>query len=284
MKAEFEKISPDTGSSFKLLKWKSQNDRYFWHLHPEYEIIYVKKGAGKLHVGQHLGNYREGEILFLGANLPHTGLGYGVLDEHEEIIVQLKQDFLGSTFLEVPELDAVKKLFQRSVLGISFSGQVAASVASVMESLEESLGFERLLKLLDILKLLSTAKDYRVLNSREIRYDFRKEDEKRIADIYGFVEEHFDRAIDIKEVAEIAHLTVPSFCRYFKKMTHYTFTDFLNEYRINYACKKLESSLSISEVCFASGFNNVSHFNKTFKAIKGQSPKQFRFDHYQQNF
>ncbi len=99
MKVEFEIIAPDRGSSFKLINWRSENDKFFWHQHPEYEIIYVKKGSGKLHIGNHLGEYQEGEVMFLGPNLPHTGLGYGVIGEHEEIIVQLKDIFLGNDFM-----------------------------------------------------------------------------------------------------------------------------------------------------------------------------------------
>src|SRR6218665_805361 len=99
MKVEYEKISPDTGSSFRLIHWKSENDRFFWHYHPEYEIVFVRKGSGKLHIGQHLTNYEEGELVFIGPNLPHTGFGYGVIGEHEEIVVQLREDFLGESFL-----------------------------------------------------------------------------------------------------------------------------------------------------------------------------------------
>jgi AraC-like DNA-binding protein len=276
MKAEYEKIAPDLGSSFKLIQWKSKNDRFFWHSHPEHEIIYVKKGSGKLHIGNHLGEYKEGEILVLGANLPHSGLGYGLLDEHEEVIVQLKEDFLGNGFLDVPELNPVKRLFSRASLGIAFSGKIAAEVAPKIEDLNQQTGLERLINLLDILKILSHAPDYKILNNRNVKYDFRIKDERRIKKIYTFVEENYSRQIDIKEMAEISNLTVPSFCRYFKKMTHYTFTDFLNDFRINNACKELESDKNISEICFDSGFNNISHFNKTFKQIKQKSPKAYR--------
>ncbi len=276
MKAEFEKIAPDLGSSFKLIQWKSKNDRFFWHSHPEHEIIYVKKGSGKLHIGKHLGEYHEGEILVLGANLPHSGLGYGLLEEHEEVIVQLKENFLGHEFLDVPELNPVKRLFSRASLGIAFAGETALKVAPKIEELSLQTGLERLISLLDILKILSSSPDYKVLNNRVVKYDLKIEDERRIKKIYAFVEENYARNIDIKEMAELSNLTVPSFCRYFKKMTHLTFTDFLNDFRVNNACKELDSDKNISEICFDSGFNNISHFNKTFKQIKQKSPKAYR--------
>ena len=276
MKVEFEKIAPDEGSSFKLIQWRSENDRFFWHQHPEYEIIYVKKGSGKLHVGNHLGDYQEGEVMFLGPNLPHTGLGYGLIGVHEEVIIQIKENFLGTEFMEIPEMGNIKKLFNRSKFGISFFGQTRNIVAQKMEILANLKGIDRLIYLLEILKILANSQEFNILNSRDSRFDFRHQDEERINRIYSFVEDNYKRDISIEEVAEIANLTVPSFCRYFKKMTHMTFTDFLNEFRINNACKLLHTNLVISDVCFESGFNNVSHFNKTFKHFKGKSPREYR--------
>jgi AraC-like DNA-binding protein len=92
------------------------------------------------------------------------------------------------------------------------------------------------------------------------------------------VEENYTEEIRIETVAEIANLSVPSFCRYFKKMTHLTFTDFLNEFRVNNACKLLHTGVPVSDVCFSSGFNSISHFSKTFKQIKGQSPRDYKKD------
>ena len=276
MKIEFEKIAPDQGSSFKVIHWKSENDRFFWHQHPEHEIIFVKKGSGKLHIGNHLGEYAEGEVMFLGPNLPHTGLGYGVIGEHEEIIVQLHQNFLGQDFMNVPEMVKVKKLFEKAAFGISYAGKTQKMVSELMENLSQQAGVQRLISLLEIFKIMSDSEEYRVLNDPRSRFDFRHKDEDRINRIYTFVEEHYTDEIKIETVAEIANLTVPSFCRYFKKMTHLTFTEFLNEFRINNACKLLHTGVPVSDVCFSSGFNSISHFSKTFKQIKGQSPREYR--------
>ncbi len=278
MKIEYEKIEPDSGSSFKLIQWRSKDDRFFWHQHPEYEIIYVRKGSGKLHVGNHLGKYEEGEVMFLGPNLPHTGLGYGVIGEHEEIIIQLKDDFLGDGFLRVPEMAGIQRLFGRSVRGISFTGKTRKLVASQLERMIHLSNFERLITLISILRTLSETSEYVLLNAGEVKFDFRHQDEERINRVYSYVEKHYSQPMDIQKVAEIANLTVPSFCRYFKKMTHLTFTDFVNEFRVNNACKLLMEDKPVSDVSFESGFNNISHFNKTFKAVKGMSPREYRKD------
>ncbi|GGD77330.1 AraC family transcriptional regulator [Emticicia aquatilis] len=276
MKVEYEKISPDTGSSFRLIHWKSENDRYFWHYHPEYEIVFVRKGSGKLHIGEHLKNYEEGELVFIGPDLPHTGFGYGVIGEHEEIVVQLRKDFLGEEFMQKPELQHIRELFERAKQGLSFQGKARKIVAAKLQKMLTLSHFERLVELLNIFHTLATTNEFSVLNAAEKRFDFNHKDEDRINRVYEYVEQNYQKSIDIQAVADLANLTVPSFCRYFKKISHITYTDFVNEYRINQACRLLFENKPIADICFEVGFNNISHFNKTFKQLKGVSPREYK--------
>lgn len=276
MKVAYEKISPDTGSSFRLIHWKSENDRYFWHYHPEYEIVFVRKGSGKLHIGEHLKNYQEGELVFIGPDLPHTGFGYGVIGEHEEIVVQIRKDFLGEEFMQKPELQHIKELFERAKQGLSFQGKARKIVATKLQKMLTLSHFERLVELLNIFHTLATATEFSVLNTAEKRFDFNHKDEDRINRVYEYVEQNYQQSIDIQAVANLANLTVPSFCRYFKKISHITYTDFVNEYRINQACRLLVENKPIADICFEVGFNNISHFNKTFKQLKGVSPREYK--------
>jgi AraC-like DNA-binding protein len=276
MKVEYEKISPDTGSSFRLIHWKSENDRYFWHYHPEYEIVFVRKGSGKLHIGEHLKNYEEGELVFIGPDLPHTGFGYGVIGEHEEIVVQLRKDFLGEEFMQKPELQHIRKLFERAKQGLSFQGKSRKIVAAKLQKMLTFSHFERLVELLNIFDILATTTEFTVLNAADKRFDFNHKDEDRINKVYEYVEQNYQKNIDIQAVADLANLTVPSFCRYFKKISHITYTDFVNEYRINQACRLLFENKPIADICFEIGFNNISHFNKTFKQLKGVSPREYK--------
>lgn len=276
MKVEYEKISPDTGSSFRLIHWKSENDRYFWHYHPEYEIVFVRKGSGKLHIGEHLKNYEEGELVFIGPDLPHTGFGYGVIGEHEEIVVQIRKDFLGEEFLQKPELQHIRELFERAKQGLSFQGKARKIVATKLQKMLTLSHFERLVELLNIFHTLAISTEFSVLNTPDKRFDFNHKDEDRINNVYKYVEQNYQQNIDIQAVADLANLTIPSFCRYFKKITHVTYTDFVNEYRINQACRLLFENKPIADICFEVGFNNISHFNKTFKQLKGVSPREYK--------
>jgi AraC-like DNA-binding protein/mannose-6-phosphate isomerase-like protein (cupin superfamily) len=276
MKIEYERILPDKGSSFKVISIKSKDDRPFWHYHPEYEIVYVHRGAGKRHVGNHLSNYEEGELVFIGPDLPHSGFSYGVVGEHEEVVVQMKNNFLGEYSLNIPELSDIKRLFEMSKLGISFHGETQKSIARQLVKLLKMTEFNRLIEILKILQTLATSQDFTLLNPVGSRFEFSHQDKDRIERVYEFVATHFQKEITTDEVADLVSLTVPSFCRYFKKITQQTFIEFLNEYRINQACKLLTINNIVSDVSFACGFNNLSHFTKTFKHITGKTPRDYR--------
>jgi len=278
MKVEYEKISPDTGSSFRLIHWKSENDRFFWHYHPEYEIVFVRKGSGKLRIGEHLTNYNEGELVFIGPNLPHTGFGYGVIGKHEEIVVQLREDFLGANFLQRPEMKHIKHLFERAKQGLSFQGKAKQAAGAKLQKMLNLPYFERLVELLNIFQILAVTDEVMALNTAGSSFDFSHKDEDRINKVYEFVEHNYRLPIDMEVVADLTNLTVPSFCRYFKKITHLTYTEFVNEYRVNQACRLLLANKSIADVCFEVGFSNVSHFNKIFKHLKGKNPSDYRLE------
>lgn len=278
MKTEFEIIQPDFGSSFRLLHHQVTADTFKWHYHyhPEYEIVCVFEGEGRRHVGNHLSNYNDGDLVLIGSNLPHGGFGYGAVGTHEEVVIQFTEDFLGEGFLSRPEMGAMKKLFKLSKQGICFDKKVQAQVAYRLRNLLQIQPFERLIELLNILQLLANSTGYQLLNAASIRYNFSFKDQERFRKIYTFVEENFSKDIDVQDVADICNLTVPAFCNYFKKNLNQTFTDFVNEYRINQACKMLLDGQEIVDICFRSGFNNISYFGRVFRQIKDSSPSEFR--------
>ena len=278
MRTEFETIRADAGSSFRLLHHILQAEDYAWsyHYHPEYELVYVEKGNGRRHVGNHLSYYEDGDLVLIGKNLPHSGFGYGAVGKHEEIVIQFAEDFLGEHFLKTPELAAVHTLFQRSMQGIYFSGAVKKLAGKKLHRLSKLPPFERLIELLSILQLLAMTNECGALNAAGQSYDFNQKDEARLKKVYHYVTERYQEPVNIKEVAQLVSLTVPSFCNYFKKNMRLTFTDFVNEYRINHACKLLMDGKTISDACFECGFNNISYFTKRFKAIKGKSPGQYK--------
>ncbi len=278
MKTAFEQIQKDVGSSFRLLNQKVNANDFPWsyHYHPEFELVLVFDGRGRRHVGNHLSYYDDGDLVLIGSNLPHAGFGYDSIGEHEEIVIQFKDDFLGANFFDKPEMQIINKLFERSQQGIVFYGQTKTLVCNKLKKLINLSHFERLLELLQAFQILAKSDEYELLNSADTRYDFNQKDQVRLKRIYEYVEQNYQNTINMKAVAEVANLTIPSFCNYFKKTVNQTFTDFMNEYRINQACKLLVTEKNITDICFECGFANASYFSKVFKEIKGKSPMQFK--------
>ncbi|MEZ4903450.1 MAG: AraC family transcriptional regulator [Spirosomataceae bacterium] len=178
--------------------------------------------------------------------------------------------------MEKPEIQEIKRLFELSKQGLNFYGKVREKVATQMLKLPQLNHFDRLIELLTILQALATTKEYNLLQVNGLSYEHSHREEARIRAIYKFVEAHYQQEIDLQTVADLAHLTVPSFCRYFKKITQMTFTDFVNEYRIQQACRLLIENPVVTEVCFSTGFNNLSHFTKTFKSVTGKTPREYK--------
>lgn len=279
MKARLEKIEPGFGSSFTVRYFDDLNycNTPRWHFHPEYEIVYISNGKGKRHIGDHISYYEEGDLIFLGPNLPHFGFTEGLKERHIEIVVQMKEEFLGSEFLNRPELKAIQQLFERSKVGVSFHGETKEQVGELLREMQEFNNFDRMLRLLRILQRMATSTDYQMLNASGFRLEVNGQDHERIEKIYEYVERNYLSEVELETAARLATMTVPAFCRYFKKLTNKTFTQFVNEFRVAHASSLLaDDHLSIAAVSYESGFNNLSHFNKQFKAITGASPREYR--------
>lgn len=278
-KAHIESIEPSFGSSFALRKFegKATDTSPFWHFHDEIEIVFVKDGNGKRHVGNHISNYYNGDLLILGSNLPHYGFVDRLVGTNTEVVLQFKEDFLGADILKKVEFVAIRRLFELSKNGISFTGNERLEVGERMESLFYMNNFEKLIEILKILNILASSRDFEILNSNSVTLVHSAVGAERLDTVFSLVRDSFKEEITLEELAKRTNMTVPSFCRFFKKQTGKTFIEFLNEYRIAHACKLLaDDPMPITDVCFESGFNNFSHFNKYFKRVTGKSPSEYR--------
>lgn len=279
MKAKFEKIEPIFGSSFAIRKFKKNdaNNTSPWHVHPEYEIVYISNGKGKRQVGNSISYYENGDLIFLGPNLPHYGFSNELNEPHTEIVVQMKGDFLGEDFFKKPEMAGILHLFELAKTGLYYYGDTKKEIGQRLEKMLEMDKFQRLLELLDILNELAQSKEYELLNANGIQLEVNAQEQERMETIHLYVQENYQETIALEAIASVANMTVPAFCRYFKKQTNLTFTQFVNEFRINLACQLLrETELTILAISQECGFNNLSHFNKQFKEITGSTPSEYR--------
>jgi len=279
LNATYEVIEPSFGSSFAYSKYVQNANikAHVWHYHPEVELVFVNGGTGKRQIGSHISYYTDGDLILIGSNLPHCGFTDDHTGNKNETVIQMKPNFLGDVFLALPETKSILQLFERAKGGIAFGEETKALLGEKLEAMSEQTPLERLLTVIAVLKQLEKANDYKILNAEGFALETQLQDNDRINMVFNYVKDNFREPIELEDMANMASMTVPSFCRYFKKVTNKTFTKFVNEYRIVHACKLLaEKQISIADVSYESGFNNFSHFNKSFREFTGKSASAYR--------
>jgi AraC-like DNA-binding protein len=276
MKLQLETIQPDSGSSFRILLTPNLNDVFYWHFHPEIEIVYVEAEKGIRHIGEHISTYEESDLALIGSYIPHLNFDYGVKTTVETVVVQLRENFFEGGLQTFPELNEVVGLFERAKTGIAFTGETKKNAGERLKKIVLLDKFNQFFELIHIFQLLAKSEEYIQLKIRPISNLTILKQQDRMLEIYKHVEEKFKDTIDTNAIANKVNLSVPAFCRYFKKATKLTYTDFVNQYRINFAKKLLLQNKQVTEACFEAGFENLSYFNRAFKKITGESPSHFK--------
>ncbi|KQC29565.1 AraC family transcriptional regulator [Flagellimonas eckloniae] len=258
-----------------------QNFLRIWHFHVEFELVVIIQSSGMRFVGDNIEKFDVGDIVLIGKNVPHMWLNddkYFEKDsslEAEAISVHFKKDFLGPDFLNVPEMQPIANLLHRAEQGVKFLN-ADENVINELKILVNLDPMAQIIKIIEILSLLSKHKEYQLLSSSGFLNSFHKTENRRLDKIYEYVFENFNSPIGSGDVAKIVGMNKSAFSRFFKKTHRKPFTKYLNEIRIGYACKLLlENNESITSIAFLSGFNNISNFNRQFKMIKGKSPSSY---------
>ena len=274
-KLQLEEVKPDAGSSYRILNPKL-SDTFLWHLHPEYEIVYAEAINGPRHVGSHVSRYQGSDLVFIGPNIPHLNFDYGVTTGCEQVVVQMPKNFMGETFFNSPEAKPIRQLFINAAYGLTFDGETKIRVAAMLKNLQQQAGFEQLLSLLQIFQLLANSTDVSILNDTPAANKAFEKQRTRMDVIYYYVEQHYNGKPDVNQIAEKVNLGVAAFCRFFKAQTGETFSDFVNRYRVNEAKNLLLQDKSVTETCYATGFEQLSYFNRVFKKLTGENPSAFK--------
>jgi len=275
LKIQKEIVLPDPGQSFKLFT-PSLRNHFYWHYHPEYELVYVEAFTGIRHVGQHISSFMESDLVLIGPNVPHLNFDYGIETDYHQIVVQLRENFLGDAFRETPEFSKIYELFEKAYLGLSFGEETKQIVSEKLRQMQSLSHFEQLISLLEVFQLLATSKEITALNEQDTSIKLFLDDKIRMGSVYKYIHANYDKSPDVNAVASSVHLSTAAFCRYFKKQTKMTFTDFVNQYRITQAKTLLIKGLTVSEACYEVGFESLSHFNKLFKKLASENPSVFR--------
>lgn len=278
-KPNLERVSPTFGSSFLVKHYPEPRPHKApkWHFHPEVELLYVHGGQGRRRIGSHVSYFTDGDLVLIGANLPHWGFTEAHTQHKSETVVQFDPALLGQTFGQLPELQDIRRLLEMARSGLTFYGQTKEEQGQRMEKLLALEPLPRLLELMAILQALAQSEEVTSLNVSGFLQRVPVQETDRFSTVQQFVSDHFDRDIALSEVASVAAMTVPAFCRYFKKTSGKTFVNYLNEYRITHACKLLaESQGTIAEIAFDCGYNSLSQFNRCFKQVTLCTPTEYR--------
>ena len=276
MKIQLENIARDAKSSFRLLHNPRLNDLFYWHFHPEYELVYIEGANGTRHVGDHISAYKESDLVLIGSNIPHLNFDYGVETDYNKEVLHLSPNFKNTVFNEIPELQNILTLFDRSQFGIAFGGSTKKEIGRRLKELHKLQPFPQFLEVLHIFQILASSTEFELLHEQVYVTKYNKKQQKRLREVYAYVDQHYQQKIGVEQVASLCHLDRSAFCRYFKKATGNTFISFLNQYRISQAKRLLLSGKNISESSFECGFDSLSYFNRTFKKITGENPSQFK--------
>ncbi|GFD75659.1 AraC family transcriptional regulator [Tenacibaculum sp. KUL113] len=262
------------------LIYQEDKEQFFYdkfHQHEEIQLCVIVKGEGTLIVGDTVNKYSSGDVLVIGGNLPHVFKSdASVIKESFMISLFFTKESFGKSFFQLDDFKELIPFFEKSISGFKLSNN-KKKVIRILLSLQKSSNLNRFIGLLRVLKILV---DSDTIELASFIYPKRYTDNegKRMRDVMDFTINNFEKNIDLYEIAEKANMTPNAFCRYFKQRTNKTYFTFLNELRVENACKLLVSdkSLPISSIAYKSGFNNLSNFNRKFKEVKGISPSIFR--------
>jgi AraC-like DNA-binding protein len=286
MKASLEHLSENINQPIQLKEIVQARFDAPYHFHPELELTLIISGEGKRFIGNQISDFSPGDLVLLGSNLPHCWQNHRndwlgsdePSDAAQAIVIHFKRDFLGDKFLENDACQNIRQLFDRAKGGLTILGPTQDKVAREMLKLKELAPFPRLLAFLQILHSLTMGgADVQAIDTNEGGYTVSTIDLERINRIYAYIIAHYTQEVHLDEVAHLANMTETAFCRYFKKVTQKTFVEIVTEFRIKHACQMLRTTQkTMVEICFESGFGNLSHFNKQFKHWMKVPPLQYR--------
>jgi AraC-like DNA-binding protein len=282
MKAVEVRLLKEYDKSF--LVYHETNPFSRWHYHPDFELVLIIKGAGKRMVGDNIDRFENGDLVFMGSNLPHEWL---CDDEYyynkngfqgEGIVIQFLPDFLGESFFQIPENRKLKKVITDAERGCLIEGATKDKISAIMKTMITQNPGDQFFSLLSIFQILSNSEDYRLLCCPNFLQSFKADDYDPMKKVVQYIMQNFQDPINIKNLLSIANMSTTSFSVFFKKTYNMTFKEYLIKVRVGYACGLLEDDAkSISQISFEAGFENLSNFNRLFKKMKGCTPSEFKY-------
>ncbi len=290
MKPQLLKVSAGPASSFSVRQDRVPYVNNRWHYHAEIELIHFKEGNGTQFIGDNIKPFRSGDVLLVGADLPHYWSFYNNYFEAECVsspdvrVAHFCENFWGRQFLDLPENQSLKLILEKAKRGIQVHGKTKEVVADLLEKMLTAGGSRKILLLIEALDTVANSEDIIVLSSLGFQQNLKEAENDRINCIYQYSLANYKRKIQMEEIAGVANMSPHSFCRYFKSKTRKTYSNFLIEVRVGIACKLLlENRLCIKQICYESGFHNFASFHKYFRMITQKTPLNYQREYISSN-
>lgn len=286
MKASLIKVGTDAFSAVVIKKIEAHHYTSPFHFHELCELNYVIHSCGKRMVGDSIHNFSDGDLVLMSPDLPHIwNNDPSVLNSPPEIkiaqavVVYFPFQFLSGLSADVRFNLKTQKLLERARRGLRFYGLTQQYVSSIMDTMNEKKGLDQVIEFLKIINVLVDSDEFEQLASVGYTHSYNEKDTERMNHVFKYLVQHFTRHVTLEEISTVANMTPNAFSSFFKKRTQKCFTTFINEIRVGHACKLLQNlEISVSEICYSSGFQNSANFNRFFKQFTGKIPREYRKD------
>ena len=281
MKPDLEVVQIGRAESFKAWQHGYPFRTVRWHFHPECELHHVVSTSGRYFVGDFIGSFEPGNLVLTGPNLPHNWVSDIAPGEQVPVrsrVVQFSESFIAEAMALMPELGCFRDTLERSRRGVLFGSATSGQAEPLLKELVGTRGIRRLAVFVSVLGLLSRDADARTLTSAGYLPDPSGFMSAGLNEALAYINEHLTEPFGETDLATIAGLSPAAFSRSFRRHTGLALVQYVNRLRINLACQLLmgDDDMKITDVCFSSGFNNISNFNRQFLSQKGMSPSRFR--------
>lgn len=283
MKATYT-LLPDFAQSRRPFVVKKIVRPYFstdFHFHTECQLVYILSGSGTRIIGDSIEHFEEGDLTFVGPNVPHVWYskpepGSGGHDAIS-IALYINPDVLSEKLEGLIDTKELRQFFTESARGISICGTKKILITDILKKMPEQKNITLLASFTQILNHLLDPKELIWLNVPSLLSAYSGQAPGRVHKLMHYIQQNFKDEITLQQAASVSGLQIHSFCRFFKTLTNRTFSDFLNEVRISFACKLLQQSdLPVTQIALECGYTNISYFNRCFKKINKVAPKEYR--------
>jgi len=252
-----------------------------WHHHPELEIHLIQSTSGHMMIGDHVGRFSPGSLVMTGPNLPHNFVSDNTPElsvPDRDVVSQFTKEFCGQLCSSFPEMAKVDELFSDSELGLEFTGKTRSEGARILKDIGDARGPQRLMKFLELLISLSETKEERtMLSYSKNKFGSNDAASNKLVNIMRYIYDNYTDNIFLSDVAKLVAMEASTFSRFFRKKTGHNFKDFIILLRVHHACRMLtNTNMSMTSICYESGFNNTANFNNKFRRTCGTTPSQYR--------